>query len=170
MAFDKVFLNITIAILRQIINYLLLFLHFIYFSERNRFMNSADLRVSRKNIIPIALSSLLGGFLNGFLGAAGGIFLGLALTKIFSSKSTQRHDRRDIYANVQIAMICSSLISLVIYSCQGNTSYGKFSQFALPAMLGGTAGSILLRKMNSDTIEKLFAVLVIWSGIKMAFG
>lgn len=133
-------------------------------------MNSADLCISRKNIIPIALSSLLGGFLNGFLGAAGGIFLGLALTKIFSSKSTKQHDRRDIYANVQIAMICSSLISLVIYSYQGNVDYGKFSQFALPAMLGGMAGSVLLRKMNSDVIEKLFAILVIWLGIKMAFG
>ncbi len=123
-----------------------------------------------KKYIAILMSSILGGVLNGFLGAGGGILIGLALTKLLKENGELLCDRRDIYANVQIAMICVSLVSLSIYSSRGNMDYSAADWIILPALAGGAVGSLILRKISSGAIGKIFAVLVVWSGIRMIMG
>lgn len=126
-------------------------------------------KISTKNMIIIFFTSLCGGFLNGFLGASGGILLGLVLTKILSGENGEC-DRRDIYANIQIAMICVSLVSLAVYSSRGNSGLSQSTWIILPAVAGGVAGSLILRKITSKTVGKIFALLTIYSGIRMITG
>lgn len=126
-------------------------------------------KISQKNLIITFSASLCGGFLNGFLGAAGGIVLGLVMTKILSDNGGTC-DRRDIYANVQIAMICVSLVSFTIYSSRGDTGLIENTWIILPAIAGGVAGSMILRKISSKTVGKVFALLTIYSGIRMITG
>ncbi len=123
-----------------------------------------------KKYAVISISSVLGGLLNGFLGAGGGILIGLVLTRLLKNDGELLCDRRDIYANVQLSMICVSLVSLSIYSSRGGVDFSATDWIILPALAGGAVGSLILRKISSGTVGKIFAVLVIWSGLKMIMG
>ena len=127
-------------------------------------------KINSKEYTVIFVASFFGGLLNGLLGAAGGILLGLVLTRLFKGEGKPLSDRRDIYANVQIAMICVSAVSLSIYASRGGVNFSDTTWLILPAALGGIAGSFLLRKISSGAIGKIFAILVIWSGIRMLLG
>lgn len=109
--------------------------------------------------------ALAGGFLNGFLGAGGGIVIGISLTYLCKEKTLGITDKRDIYANAQIALVCISLVSLSIHS--NDTSLHSYLWLTLPAALGGICGSLVLRKISSRTVGRIFSIIVIWSGIKM---
>ena len=124
---------------------------------------------SKKHLI-ISASSVLGGLLNGFLGAGGGILIGLVLTRLLKEDGKLLCDRRDIYANVQLAMICVSLVSLTIYASRGSVDFSAADWIILPTLAGGAVGSLILRKISSGMIGKIFAILVIWSGLKMIMG
>ena len=130
-------------------------------------MTNTAFKLNSKKYTVLLISSVLGGVLNGFLGAGGGILIGLVLTKLLKEDGELLCDRRDIYANVQLAMICVSLVSLSIYSARGGVNLSTADWIILPALAGGAVGSLILRKISSGTIGKIFAVLVVWSGIRM---
>lgn len=119
-----------------------------------------------KNTV-LSLVSVISGFCNALLGAGGGILLSLTLSKLCEEEFP---DRRDIYINSQAAMIPGCALSCIIYSIQGNLNTTGFSVYAIPAAIGGALGSILLTKIKSFWIGVIFAILVIWSGIKMVLG
>lgn len=133
-------------------------------------MTSITDKFTAKKYALISVTSFFGGFLNGFLGAAGGILIGLVLTRLFKSDGELLCDRRDIYANIQIAMICVSLVSLSIYASRGDVDYPSATWLIIPAILGGAVGSLILRRISSSAVGKIFAVLVIWSGLRMIAG
>ncbi len=130
-------------------------------------MTNTAFKLNSKKYTVLLISSVLGGVLNGFLGAGGGILIGLVLTKLLKEDGELLCDRRDIYANVQLAMICVSLVSLSIYSARGGVNLSTADWIILPALAGGAVGSLILRKISSGAIGKIFAVLVVWSGIRM---
>ena len=119
-----------------------------------------------KNII-LSLVSSAAGFCNALLGAGGGILLSLTLTKLCSNEF---EDRRDVYINSQASMIPGCALSCAIYSLNGRLDTTGFSIYAIPAVIGGIVGSLLLSRIKSFWIGLIFAVLVIWSGIKMILG
>lgn len=115
----------------------------------------------------LALVSSISGFCNALLGAGGGILLSLTLTKLCDDEFS---DRRDVYINSQAAMIPGCALSCAIYSLKGRLDTTGFSIYAIPAVIGGIVGSLLLSRIKSFWIGLIFAVLVIWSGIRMIFG
>lgn len=143
---------------------------FLNYGKKGEFMTNIASSFNSKKYIVILLSSVLGGVLNGFLGAGGGILIGLVLTRLLKKNGELLCDRRDIYANVQLAMICVSLVSLSIYSSRGGVDFSTADWIILPALAGGAVGSLILRKMSSGVIGKIFAILVVWSGIRMILG
>ncbi len=110
--------------------------------------------------------SVLSGFLNSLLGAGGGIFLSLALEKLFEKELP---DRRDLLSNSQAAMIPGCLVSCLLYAAKGRLDPTGFTVYAIPAALGGAIGALLLGKLNSRIIGRIFAALVIFSGLRMLF-
>lgn len=112
----------------------------------------------------LVIASSLSGFCNAIIGAGGGIILTLALLKFARGKITER---RDVYINAQAAMIPGCAISCLIYSINGSLDTTGFSVYAIPAALGGIIGSLLLTKIKNIWISRLFAFLVIWSGVRM---
>ena len=109
-------------------------------------------------------ASVLSGFCNAVIGAGGGILLSLAILKFARDEIP---DRRDVYVNSQAAMIPGCALSCLIYSINGSLNTVGFSIYAIPAALGGVLGSLLLTKIKSVWISRLFAFLVIWSGVRM---
>lgn len=112
----------------------------------------------------LAVSSAAAGLCNSLIGAGGGIILSFCLGRHFQDSFK---DKRNIYVNSQAAMIPSCVISCVIYSMKGMLETSLFSPIAIPAIVGGVMGSLLLPKLKLGWLKTAFALLVIWSGFRM---
>lgn len=112
--------------------------------------------------IKLSLAGLLAGTVNGLLGAGGGIIIIYALNKIIGEKEL---DKNGAFATALCIMLPISVLSVLIYSSRGHISMEGFGVFLLPAIIGGALGGVLLGKLNTAFLKKLFAGLVIISGI-----
>ena len=116
-----------------------------------------------KNTV-LSCVSALSGFCNALIGAGGGIILSLFMSRLMSEELT---DRRDVLVLSQAAMIPGCAVSCLIYAAEGKLDTANFAVFALPALLGGALGSLLLTKIKPKWIIRIFALLVIFSGVRM---
>jgi len=112
----------------------------------------------------LALSAVAAGVTNSLIGAGGGIILSFTLGKLISDKFP---DKRNIYINSQAAMIPGCALSCMLYASRGMIDVGGFSFLAIPAAIGGFIGSLMLPKIRVGWIKSAFALLVVWSGIRM---
>lgn len=110
----------------------------------------------------LGATGLLAGFLNGLLGAGGGIPVVFALSAVLKKEMA---DHRDLYANALCVMLPISAVSCLRYALAGNLQTEGFGIYALPAVLGGLAGGFLLGRLRGVWLKRLFGVLVIWSGV-----
>ncbi len=104
----------------------------------------------------------LAGFVNGLLGAGGGILIVFALA---SRLGYEEGKSRDLYANALCVMLPISVLSCVRYAKAGHLALDGFGIYALPAVIGGVLGGVLLGRMRGSVLKKLFGALVIYSGI-----
>ena len=110
----------------------------------------------------LVLAGLIAGFLNGMLGAGGGIPVVFFLSWLLGD---QLRDRRDLYANALCVMLPISAVSCIRYAMVGNLQTDGFGVYAIPAILGGIAGGFLLGRLRAPLLKKLFGSLVIYSGV-----
>lgn len=115
-------------------------------------------------LIALALCGLGAGIINGLLGAGGGIILVLALSLLCKHALP---DKRDLYANALVVTLTLTVISTILYIRNGNAPPADLSRFVLPAAIGGLAGGLLLGRISSDTLGRIFAFLLVVSGIIM---
>ena len=109
---------------------------------------------------------LAAGLINGLLGTGGGIILVLGLSGICRGSLP---DRRDVCANALVVTLALTMLSTALYIKGGNAPPADLSRFVLPGAVGGLAGGILLGRITPYALGKLFAVLLIVSGIFMLF-
>ena len=112
----------------------------------------------------IALAAIAAGLCNALIGAGGGIILSFCLNRF---RSDDFDDKRDIYVNSQASMIPGCALSCILYSMKGMLAVRGFSLLAIPAVIGGVAGSLILPKIKIKWLKTAFALLVIWSGYRM---
>lgn len=110
----------------------------------------------------LIIFGMFSGFVNGLLGAGGGILVVYALNYALRGREC---DSRDVYANALCVMLPISAVSCVRYAFSGNLVTEGFAVYAIPAIAGGIVGGFLLSKMKASFTKKLFAALVIWSGM-----
>lgn len=110
------------------------------------------------------LVGLAAGFINGLLGAGGGIVLVYGLRAIFAAK---RIDVQGIYAMIPVAILPLSALSAWQYFHAGHFAGISPLPYLLPAALGGACGAFLQRKLQTRTLNRIFAALVLTSGILM---
>ena len=122
--------------------------------------------IQRENML-IATVAFLSGVLNSLIGAGGGILLTSATSKLFPDRFS---DRRDLYVNSQASMIPGCALSFGIYASEGHFSIAAALPLAISAAIGGVLGSMLLARINSTVIGRIFASLVIFSGLRMIIG
>lgn len=125
-------------------------------------MNSQAKLASKRRLL--LLGGLAAGFLNGLLGAGGGIVIVWILEKVLRDST---HDARDVFANALAVMLPISATSTVSYAISGGLPEGNISRFLLPAVLGGLLGAFLLDRISTRAVKRLFCLLVILSGIVM---
>ncbi|MBQ8208691.1 MAG: sulfite exporter TauE/SafE family protein [Clostridia bacterium] len=119
---------------------------------------------AKSKIAILALGGLFGGLANGLLGAGGGIIMTFVLERIMTEEEMPA---RDIFANVIAATLPISIFSTIIYGIRGDLQTDRFSIFVIPAVIGGLAGAYLLSRISTKWLKRIFAILVIWSGIYM---
>lgn len=80
------------------------------------------------------------------------------------------HRRQDILATALSVMLPVSAVSAVLYWLGGTRADPVFLvSLVVPAAVGGLMGAALLGRLPSDLLKKLFAALVVVSGIRMLF-
>ena len=123
-----------------------------------------DLRQTK--LAALLACGLAAGIINGLLGTGGGIILVFAIS--YFCKGTLP-DRRDVCANALVVTLALTLLSTLLYIRGGNAPPADLSRFVLPGALGGLAGGLLLGKISPTALGKLFAILLVVSGIFMLF-
>ena len=115
-----------------------------------------------KNSAPLLIiCGVVSGFINGLLGAGGGIIIVFILSKFMKNDASPR----DIFANALCVMLPVSAVSCIIYSLRGQISFEGFPSLIIPAVAGGILGGLLLCKIKTNILKTLFAILVVISGV-----
>ena len=112
----------------------------------------------------LLVGGLAAGFVNGLLGAGGGIIVIFVLTKFFGEDIAKNNA---VFGNALCVMLPISVLTCVMYASRGYMSPEGFGVFAIPALLGGLLGGALLGRIDTVFLKKSFAWLVIISGIIM---
>ena len=113
-------------------------------------------------VAALALAALAAGLLNGFFATGGGMLLVLALSRLLGRDRTKE---AFLYSSVGVLVFC--LISLALYAGGGVIPDVGLAEYALPAALGGALGALLFGRIGTRLLRKIFAVLLLYSGLKM---
>ena len=120
-------------------------------------------RPQHRPSLPVLLAvGMAAGLANGLLGAGGGIILIFVLSALI--------DGRDVYANAIVVTLPITFLSAIRYVAGGQLSFARFVPLILPAALGGVVGAWLLERLDISWSKKIFAVLIMWSGLYMLRG
>lgn len=129
----------------------------------------------------LILTGIAAGVLNGFLGTGGGIVIILALGYMRKKcglspvpnlsekdeKSPQKGSSKDDYATAITAILPMSAVSLVSYWLGNSFDYKRALMYVVPGITGGLLGAFLLERISPKLLKRLFAVLMIISGVIM---
>ncbi|MBE6701954.1 MAG: hypothetical protein E7585_00860 [Ruminococcaceae bacterium] len=113
-------------------------------------------------IFPLLLLGACAGFLNGLLGAGGGIVLVYGLSKMFRNTPV---DKRSIFATAIAVTLPLSCLSAIHYFRQGSLNVNTLGWLIFPAIVGGVTGAFLLRRISPRILSRIFAAVVLISGI-----
>jgi uncharacterized membrane protein YfcA len=116
-------------------------------------------------IFPLIAVGAGAGLVNGLLGAGGGILIVYGLSALFKSSTV---DRRSIFATAIAVILPLSALSALQYLRQGSFNVPMLAWLVLPAVAGGALGALLLRRLSVSALSRLFAAVVLTSGIILA--
>ncbi len=103
---------------------------------------------------------LLIGFVNGLLGAGGGM---LAVPILERSNL----EKKKAHASAVAVIMPLSLLSAVLYLINGSVTVGDAVKYIPWGLLGAAVGTFLLKKLPDKWIRRLFAIFMIWAGIRL---
>ena len=115
-------------------------------------------------ILPLLLLGLAAGFLNGLLGACGGIVLIFGMQKLLRDRLS---DKRSVFATAIAVILPLSAISALHYFRLGSVDINTLELLIFPAVIGGALGAFLLRRLTPRRLSRIFAAVVLVSGIVM---
>ncbi len=129
-------------------------------------MHSEALVRGKNTALPavIFVGGIAAGFLNGLLGCGGGIVI-VTLLSLLTNET--EHDGRDVFAASVAAILPMSAVSAVMYLYRTDADVNAVSPFILPAIAGGAVGALLLDRLPTRHVKKLFAALIVWAGVSL---
>lgn len=114
--------------------------------------------------LAILMLGLGAGFINGLLGAGGGILIVFGLSRLLRGKV---RDPRSVYASAIAVILPLSILSAIQYFRHGSVDLNMAVALILPAIAGGAVGAWLLRRLSPALLSRIFAAVVLVSGITM---
>ncbi len=113
-------------------------------------------------VLILCLIGIAAGTVNGLLGSGAGIVLIYALRGIYPEMG-----ERELFTVSLCTVFCLTLSSALFYGADGRYSFSDFLPYALPAAGGGVIGSLVLARINTALLKKVFCGILIISGILM---
>lgn len=118
-------------------------------------------------LIVLSLLSIAAGFVNGLLGAGGGILFMFILARMREKNGGGTDSVKDDFATTIFAIFPISAVSASMYMLRGRFSFAEIPVYVIPAIAGGLCGAVLLDKIKVSVLKKIFAMVIIYSGINM---
>lgn len=118
-----------------------------------------------RDFLILACVGALGGLITGLLGIGGGVLFILGLAIVFKEKGK----KEKIFPTSVAAVLPISAATLVSYYLNGSLNINDSYGFIIPSVLGGAIGAFLYGKIKLDSVKKIFAIIVIYSGLSMLF-
>ncbi len=122
-------------------------------------------KIKSKGTVAFAIAApaaLAAGALNGLLGTGGGILFTLIYRKLMPSP-------KDAFVSAMTTVLPISAVSLMTYGGDAVLSAGELVPLAISSGLGGLLGAYLSTRVSSRTLELIFSLIVIYSGLRMLF-
>lgn len=130
------------------------------FSEK--FLEATPSQKTAKFLL-LALCGLAIGFVNGYLGAGGGMLLVPCLVHVAGL------NERNAHATAIAAIVPMCAVSAAIYAENGALVSAPTGVVVGGVILGGALGAVLLKKASNKVLSSVFYGLMILAGIKMIF-
>ena len=105
---------------------------------------------------------LICGFTNGFIGGGAGLITLPILQKAES-------DSKSANAYTLAAVFAATIVSTVIYYFRGNIDFGASWEYMIGGILSVPIGVMLLKKTDIVILKKMFAVFLIFCGVRMIY-
>jgi len=110
-----------------------------------------------------ALAGALAGLANGFFGGGGGMVLVPMLTSRCGLSQAQA------FATSVAVILPLCALSAGIYLLQGKLDLSAAWPYLLGGLAGGFLGGKLFKKLNMDWLRRVFALFVLYGGVKSLF-
>lgn len=101
------------------------------------------------------------GFINGLFGGGGGMIAVPIFEKYLGYENKQAH------ATAIAVILPISLVTSLVYLLGGSFDFKIGLWCSAGVVLGGSLGAVLLSKLKSTLIGKIFALVMLISGIKL---
>ena len=112
------------------------------------------------NKIKLALLGVLVGVVNFLFGGGGGI----VAVPIFNKCGC---DHQGAQANAVAVILPLTIFSFIIYAKQAYVNFFPRIWIVPFAAVGAVLGTLVFKKMSSEVLRKMFAVFMIWAGVRM---
>ncbi len=130
------------------------------FFVKNKGMKRAKKDKKAVKRFRVLLTGICTGTANGLFGGGGGTVAVPAMEKLLDYKVKESHA-------TAIAMILpSSFVSLLVYSSYGNLEWKSSLFTMIGSVFGGTAGALLLSRINPKITRWIFSFLTLFLGVK----
>ena len=100
------------------------------------------------------------GLINGTIGAGGGL---VAVPLLQKSGLAQK----DSHANALAVLLPISLVSALTYIYRGQVKITDALPFMPTSVLGAVLGTVALRKIPTNLLSKIFAVFMLYVGVRL---
>ena len=117
----------------------------------------------KKTIVP-ALVGTVTGFANGLFGSGGGTLLVPALQRFFKIETHKSH------ATALTVILPLSILSAIVYIKGDALDWQAVLWITAGGIPGGFAGAMLLNKLSSKWLHRIFGAFMIAAAIRMIIG
>ncbi len=122
--------------------------------------------LTAKNWARLFALGLFSGVINGLFGSGGGVAIVLCLWYLARG---ELRDRREVFANVTAIILPVSLASSLVYLHMSPPRLSEAIPVGIAALVGGGVGGLLLGRLNVSALKRIFALLLLVSGLVMIF-
>lgn len=109
------------------------------------------------------LAGGLAGLVNGFFGGGGG----MVLVPLLIDRCGL--DQRRAFATSMAIILPLCVLSSVIYFFRGGLEFSAALPYLAGGLVGGFMGGILFKKLNMNWLRRVFALLILYGGVKSLF-
>jgi hypothetical protein len=124
-------------------------------------MGSDEQRISKVNRFELGAAGVLTGFINGLLGSGGGVLIVLYLTLL------KKNEQKNAQATAIAVILPLTILSSIIYTTGGYVEWSPLWKVSLGGIAGAILGAVLLNKLKSRFLKKIFGIFLIIAGIRM---